>query len=137
MDDLVSIRCVADHFELPVSTLHYWERRGLLTPHRRSGRRYYDADQLYRIALIRLWRVTGQLSLDEIAGALSGVATRTPADDWRETVTARIAVIEDRLAQLDTARRYLRGLLDCPRDGALDRCEGFRAQVTLPAAEPR
>lgn len=131
MDDLASIRRVADHFDLPVSTLHYWERRGLITPHRRFGHRCYDADQLYRIALIRLWRATGQMSLNEIAAVLS---ERADTPDWRDTVAARIAAIEAQMTQLETARGYLRGLLECPRDGALDHCEGFRARVALPAA---
>ncbi|MEU6034291.1 MerR family DNA-binding transcriptional regulator [Actinomadura sp. NPDC047616] len=39
MDDLIPIRDVADRFALPISTLHYWERRGLLAPRRRAGRR--------------------------------------------------------------------------------------------------
>ncbi|MFJ2774582.1 MerR family transcriptional regulator [Streptomyces sp. NPDC087300] len=129
MDDLASIRQVADHFDLPVSTLHYWERRGLVTPRRRFGQRYYDADQIYRVALIRLWRTTGQMPLNEIIAVLA-----EPADtsDWRDTVTARIAAIEAQLTRLDTACGYLRELLACPHDAALEQCEGFRARIALP-----
>ncbi|MFE0173685.1 MerR family transcriptional regulator [Streptomyces sp. NPDC059002] len=134
MDDLASIRQVADHFELPVSTLHYWERRGLITPRRRSGRRHYTADQIYRIALIQLWRTTGRMTLDEITEIL---AERTDTPDWRDTVTARIAAIESQITQLTTARGYLRDLLTCPHDAAPEHCEGFRARITLPAAEHR
>ncbi|MEU5052357.1 MerR family transcriptional regulator [Streptomyces sp. NPDC021096] len=134
MNDPASIRRVADHFDLPVSTLHYWERRGLITPHRRFGHRYYDADQIYRIALIRLWRTTGQMSLNEIAAVLSEHADTA---DWRDTVTVRIAAIEAQMTQLDTARSYLRGLLTCPRDDALEHCEGFRDRVALPAEDQR
>ncbi|GAU70184.1 putative MerR family transcriptional regulator [Streptomyces sp. NBRC 110611] len=130
MNRLTSIRQVADHFGLPLSTLHYWERRGLVTPHRRFGQRHYDADQIYRIALIRLWRTTGQMSLDEIAAVLSG---RADTPGWRDTVTARIAALEAQMAQLDIARGYLRGLLACPRGDAPEHCENFRAQVSLPA----
>ncbi|KOU36432.1 MerR family transcriptional regulator [Streptomyces sp. WM6378] len=132
MDDLASIRRVADHLNLPVSTLHYWERRGLITSHRRFGHRYYNTDQIYRIALIRLWRTTGQMSLNEIAAVLAEPAD-TPV--WRDTVTARIAAIEGQLTQLDSARSYLRDLLSCPHDAALEHCEGFRAQIALPAKE--
>ncbi|GGV37338.1 MerR family transcriptional regulator [Streptomyces spectabilis] len=133
MNDLASIRQVADHFGLPVSTLHYWERRGLVTPQRRAGQRYYSADQFYRVALIRLWRTTGQLSLNEIAAALDAPAE---SPDWRDTVTVRIAAIEAEMARLDSARAYLRGLLSCPREDALEHCEGFRARVGLPAGAP-
>ncbi|WP_324192707.1 MerR family transcriptional regulator [Nocardia transvalensis] len=129
MSDLTSIRQVADHFAIPVSTLHYWERCGFITPSRRSGRRYYDRDQIYRIALIRLWRATGQMSVDEIAAVLDA---RAATGDWREIVTSRIATIEARMAELDDARTYLRHLLECPRHDGLEQCEGFRAAVTLP-----
>lgn len=134
MDDLAPIRRVADRFDLPVSTLHYWERRGLIAPHRRFGQRYYSTDQIYRIALIRLWRSTGQMSLNEIAAVLSEHADST---DWRDTVTDRIAAIEAQMTQLAAARSYLRGLLSCPHDDALEHCEGFRAQVALPAKDHR
>ncbi|NQE91590.1 MerR family transcriptional regulator [Nocardia terpenica] len=126
VNDLASIRQVADHFAIPLSTLHYWERRGLLTPARRGGQRYYDRDQLYRIALIRLWRSTAHMSIDEIATIL-GDSTRP--HNWRDIVTARITTIETTLTELATARTYLHLLLACPHDNALDHCEGFRAQV--------
>ncbi|RDI63887.1 helix-turn-helix domain-containing protein [Nocardia pseudobrasiliensis] len=128
MNELASIRQVADHFAVPVSTLHYWERRGLITASRRSGHRYYDRDQVYRIALIQRWRGTGRLPIDEIATALA-------TEDWREIVTARIAAIESDVAQLNTARAYLRSLLECPHGNSLDHCAAFRATVALPVPE--
>ena len=115
--ELIPIRTMADRFGLPISTLHYWERRGLVTPDRRYGRRYYDTDQLHRIALIQLWRDTGQLSLDEIATVLAG---RTATHDWRDTVTARMNAIDAQVVQLTTARTYLSHLLGCPREHALE-----------------
>ncbi|GAB2686885.1 MerR family transcriptional regulator [Nocardia thraciensis] len=124
-----SIREVATQFDLPISTLHYWERRGLITPHRRAGWRYYDRDQLYRIALIRLWRDTGQLSLDEIATILGG---RTATHDWRDTVATRIDAVNDQIDRLTTARTYLTHLLECPQDNAPERCPEFRSTVKLP-----
>lgn len=39
-DGLTPIRDVADHFGLPLSTLHYWERRELVAPTRRAGQRW-------------------------------------------------------------------------------------------------
>ncbi|WP_331772695.1 MerR family transcriptional regulator (plasmid) [Embleya sp. NBC_00888] len=100
-ETLVPVGDVADRFALAVSTLHYWERRGLITPHRRAGRRYYDAEHLYRIALIRIWRDTGLMSLDEIAAVFAG---RTATHNWRDTVESRISAIEAQMEQLDTAR---------------------------------
>ncbi|MFI9402492.1 MerR family transcriptional regulator [Nocardia sp. NPDC052316] len=129
MPQLTPIATVVDHFDIPLSTLHYWERRGLLTAHRRGGRRCYDQDQLYRIALIKQWQTTGLLSLDEIATLL---AARATTGDWRATVTAHMAAIDARMHELETARRYLHWLLTCPHDGELERCPNYRSSVALP-----
>ncbi|MFD9894061.1 MerR family transcriptional regulator [Amycolatopsis sp. NPDC059027] len=125
----VSISEVARHFGLPASTLHYWERRGLITSHRRSGWRYYDRDQLYRVAQIRLWRDVGRLSLDDIAAVQASAAADR---DWRETVAARIEVLEDQMDRLISARTYLRHLLLCGQEDASHECPHFRASVVLP-----
>ncbi|WJV44931.1 MerR family transcriptional regulator [Streptomyces flavofungini] len=128
MDDLTPIRDVADRLGLPLSTLHYWERRGLLTPHRRSGRRYFDSEQVYRVALIKRWRETGRMSIEEIGTLLSREGS---AADWQRTVHARIAELQDRIAELDAARAYLGGLLSCTHGHDLERCPDFRATVPL------
>lgn len=124
---LTPIREVADRFALPVSTLHYWERRGLVTPHRRSGHRYFDTGQLYRVALIKLWRETGQMSIAEI-----GTLLRRDDGPWQETVRGRVAALEEQMARLETARAYLNHLLTCAHEGALETCSRWRATVTLP-----
>ena len=129
--DLVPISEVAAGFGLPISTLHYWERCGLVTPHRRSGRRCYDRDQLYRIALLRVWRETGRLSLDDIAAALGVRATDR---SWRDTVSARIEAIDAEAARLETARAYLTHLLGCRYEGVPDECPRFREEVRMPVA---
>nr|WP_042197530.1 MerR family transcriptional regulator [Kibdelosporangium sp. MJ126-NF4]CEL23028.1 Transcriptional regulator, MerR family [Kibdelosporangium sp. MJ126-NF4]CTQ90167.1 Transcriptional regulator, MerR family [Kibdelosporangium sp. MJ126-NF4] len=129
MDAFTPIRDVADHFAIPISTLHYWERRGLLHPHRRSGRRCYDTDQLYRIALIQLWRETGLMSIDEISGVLTGQSIK---DNWKDTVRARVDTIRSHIAKLDTAVTYLTHLLACPHSTRLEDCPDFRALTRIP-----
>lgn len=130
--DLYSIGEVSARFDVSVSTLHYWESCGLIEPRRRSGWRFYDRDQLYRIALIRTWRETGLLSLDDIA-ALLGVHGQS--GDWRSTVTARIESIQAQVTRLLDAQAYLHHLMTCRHDGPLDECPGFRAGVELPVAK--
>ncbi|WP_058043859.1 MerR family transcriptional regulator [Streptomyces roseifaciens] len=136
--ELTPIRDVADRFELPLSTLHYWERRGLVEPHRRSGRRYFDAEQVYRVALIKLWRETGLMSIEEIAGLLhrdaagtSGGAGSTGGADWQETVLGRIAALDAHIARLNAARAYLGHLLTCAHGDDLEKCPDFRATVPV------
>ncbi|WP_020667225.1 MerR family transcriptional regulator [Amycolatopsis nigrescens] len=130
MDAPLSIGDTAARFQLAVSTLHYWERRGLIEPWRRGGRRYFDQEQLYRIALIRLWRDTASMSLDDIAAVLAG-------RDWRRTVTARVAAIDTRITELGAAREYLSYLLNCTRDNPLTECERLRSEVRVPEAGTR
>ncbi|TDD96820.1 MerR family transcriptional regulator [Actinomadura rubrisoli] len=130
MDELTPIRKVADWFALPISTLHYWERRGLLEPHRRSGRRYFDSEQVYRVALIKLWRETGLMSIEEIDALLRRGG---PDTAWRETVHGRIAALEARIARLDAARAYLGHLLSCPHGDDLEKCPEFREAVSVPS----
>ncbi|WP_116203415.1 MerR family transcriptional regulator [Amycolatopsis circi] len=130
--DLYSIGEVSARFDVPVSTLHYWESCGLIEPRRRSGWRFYDQDQLYRIALIRTWRETGHLSLDDIAALLG---THGERGDWRRTVTARIEAIQDEVTRLLDAQAYLQHLMTCTYEGALDECPSFRAGIDLPVAK--
>ncbi|WP_409182852.1 MerR family transcriptional regulator [Amycolatopsis sp. VS8301801F10] len=130
--DLYSIGEVSARFDVPVSTLHYWESCGLIEPHRRSGWRFYDQDQLYRIALIRVWRETGHLSLDDIAVLLNAPGQ---TGDWRSTVNARIEAIQEQVTRLLDAQSYLQHLVRCQHDGPLDECPHFRAGIDLPVAK--
>ncbi|WP_378740134.1 MerR family transcriptional regulator [Nocardia brasiliensis] len=132
MPTLTPIATVVQHFGIPLSTLHYWERRGLIIAQRRGGRRCYDTDQLYRIDLIRQWQSTGLMSLDEIAVLLSAPSAASPDARWRALVHAQLTALEHRMAELDRARDYLHVLLTCPHRGELERCPNYRATVSLP-----
>jgi DNA-binding transcriptional MerR regulator len=127
MDALIPIREVAEHFDLRLSTLHYWERRGLIQPLRRAGRRVFDTEQFYRTALVVVWRTTGMMSLDEIATVMAG-----RSDQWRDTVLGRVSTIEAQLARLDTARAYLNHLLTCRHEKNFEKCPEFRRGFPLP-----
>ncbi len=128
MGGYTTIREVSEHFGLPLSTLHYWERRGLIAPERRARQRIYDTDQVYRIALINQWRRTGRLSIEEIAELLD-------ADEhWRDRVDRRIADVDAQLRELEQARAYLVHLSTCKHGPALERCPGFRREVSVPAS---
>ncbi|WP_280316519.1 MerR family transcriptional regulator [Nocardia wallacei] len=120
------IATVAARFGLPISTLHYWERQGLLVPDRRAGRRHYPRDQVDRIALIKLWRATGRLALADIAALLDGGT----GPDWRATVAARMSAIRAEMDTLATAHDYLSGLLECRHPGNPADCPAFRAAST-------
>lgn len=111
-------------FGLSVSTLRYWEERGLIhATERRGGRRYYGPDQLHRIGLIQMWRETGLMSVDEIAVALGGEG------DWREAVQGRVRAIQEQIERLRVGQAHLEHLLTCPRDAPALECEYLRKAV--------
>ncbi|WP_031468895.1 MerR family transcriptional regulator [Sciscionella sediminilitoris] len=127
MRELTGIRRVAEHCGLPASTLHYWERRGLITPYRCAARRCDGTEQLYRIALIKKWPETGLLGIEEIAALLTG------ASGWSTLIGERMRVLEQRIAELERACGYLAELRGCPCESGLERCPAFRANTENPA----
>jgi DNA-binding transcriptional MerR regulator len=133
-NDWVGIRQLADRLALSLSTLHYWERRGLIDAHRRGRQRYYDPEQAHRATLIRLWQDRALMSLDEIAAVLAG---RTESTTWREVINGRIGAIDTQLDQLRAARAHLAHMLSCPRENPALDCPKLRKETARVAFNPR
>ena len=95
---------VAARSGVPVSTLHFYERKGLLAATRTSGnQRRYARDVLRRVAFIRTAQGVG-VPLARIGAALASLpAGRTPtrqdwerlSADWRAELDARIDALVD------------------------------------------
>ncbi|WBB61904.1 MerR family transcriptional regulator [Streptomyces sp. WMMC500] len=117
---------VATRFQVAVSTLHWWEKQGLLTPARHAGRRVYGDTDLRRIALIQLLQGTAMMSLPEIAALLAG---GTADRDWRTAVGQRLAVCDEQLARLTSARAYLAHMLTCPSEHPVDTCPYLAEEI--------
>jgi MerR family mercuric resistance operon transcriptional regulator len=100
-----------------VETIRYYQRRGLLdTPERASGAsrevRRYGVEDVRRLRFIRAAQAAG-FTLDEIAEllALDASEDRTRA---QSLAAKRIAALDVKIAELQTARASLRRLLhDC------------------------
>lgn len=98
----LAIGDVARRSGVAVSTLHYYEARGLIAAQRSAGnQRRYRREVLRRIAFIRAAQQVG-IGLEEIAAALAGLPqqrTPTKADwarlsgTWRARLDARIAAL--------------------------------------------
>lgn len=127
--ETISVGELARRLDLPISTLHYWERRGLLSPDRRGSVRHFDSEQQYRAAVIKVWSDTGRMTLDDIAAVMAG---RSATYDWRDTVNARIEAIDCHVEQLMVARNYLSYVLECTRDNPYRDCTVFRREITVP-----
>ena len=106
----MSVGQVALRSGVAISTLHYYETRGLIQPIRNAGnQRRYSRDVLRRIAFIRAAQQVG-IGLEDIAGALATLpAQRTPnkrdwtrlSQRWRDQLSARIAGLMRLRDQLD------------------------------------
>lgn len=100
----LSVGEVAARSGAAVSTLHYYESRGLIRAERSGGnQRRYRRDVLRRIAFIRAAQRVG-ISLEEIAAALATLPeqrTPTKADwsrlsrRWHEQLDARIVALTE------------------------------------------
>jgi len=74
---------------LPISTLHYYERRGLLSPARNvSGHRVYSADDVEWVAFVRRLKDTG-MSIANI-GRYATLRARGEA-----TLQARMTMLQE------------------------------------------
>ena len=119
---------LARHADVRVSTIRYYERRGLLSPRGRGvrGERRYDAAALDRLAFVRLAQAGG-LTLSEIRSLLHGFPPGTGAPmRWRSVRRAKLDALEARMRALRAARRRLRATAAC-RCADLDEC-GRRAR---------
>lgn len=110
MAELLPIGIVAQRSGVAVSTLHFYESKGLIRSERSGGnQRRYRRDMLRRIAFIRAAQRIG-IGLDRIAAALAALPeSRTPTRAdwsrlsrlWRGELEARIAALARLRDQLD------------------------------------
>ena len=121
----LTIGQLASRAEVGVETLRFYERRGLIAdpPRRPSGYRQYPPETVDRLRFIRRAKELG-FSLDEIAELLT--LRSSPAENRgqvRRTARAKIADIEQRIADLERMRRTLLKLTDaCEHGRASEEC---------------
>jgi MerR family redox-sensitive transcriptional activator SoxR len=114
---------VAARSGVAVSTLHFYEAKGLIQSRRTAGnQRRYRPDTLRRVAFIRVGQRVG-IPLRVIAEALAELPSERPPNrqDWERLSTAWRAQLDSRIAQL---LRLRDDLTDCIGCGclSLDRC---------------
>jgi MerR family transcriptional regulator, copper efflux regulator len=124
--NLVPINEVARRFGLPASTIRYYEERGLVEPvSRHSGRRWYGAAELRRLAVIRYWQRAGLMSLDDIALILAG-SDEVPR--WRVVVDRHVRTLETQIAELQTAKEFLEHVAS-HHESSPDGCPHYEAEI--------
>ena len=121
----LTIGRVARAAGVPIDTIRYYEREGLLPePERRlSGYRDYTSDAITRLRFIRRAKELG-FSLPEIRELLALSADRERGvRGVKQRAEARLTEIERRIRELKRVQRGLKSLIDaCPGHGALERC---------------
>ena len=116
---------LAKRAQVPIDTVRYYEREGLIPPpvRRASGYRdYLDAD-VERLRFMRRAKGLG-FTLQEIRELLD--LTTTSGEDMaalNARAQAKLEDIEGRILALSRVRDALQGLVTaCPGHGALERC---------------
>jgi MerR family transcriptional regulator, mercuric resistance operon regulatory protein len=110
---------------VPVSTVRYYERNGILKPDARSGGNYrvYAPAAVERLKFIRASQAIG-FSLSDIRSLIDiAYSDETPCDDMLEIGRTRLADMRDRLADLKRVERALARVVDaCCRGDDDDMC---------------
>ena len=112
---VLSVGELAARAGVAVSTLHYYESRGLIRAERSSGnQRRYPRAALRRVAFIRAAQRLG-VGLTEIAAALAQLPQqRTPNKaDWARLSSAWRGELDARIAALVALRDRLDGCIGC------------------------
>ncbi|SDZ99175.1 redox-sensitive transcriptional activator SoxR [Microbulbifer marinus] len=136
---------VAERSGVAVSTLHFYESKGLISSWRTDGnQRRYGRDVLRRVAIIKVAQSVG-IGLAEIRDALATLPNgRTPnAKDWARLSARWREDLDLRIKQLTKLRDRLEGCIgcgclsvdDCPLRNPGDKAaeKGSGAQYLKPA----
>src|SRR5688500_18262729 len=105
----LSVGDVAKRSGVAVSTIHFYEAKGLIKSWRSGGnQRRYPRDVLRRVAIIKVAQRTG-IPLDAIKRALKSLpAGRTPtAEDWEALSSKWKSDLDERIERLSRLRDQL------------------------------
>jgi MerR family redox-sensitive transcriptional activator SoxR len=106
---------VAQRCGVKISTLHFYEQKGLIRSWRNAGnQRRYKADVLRRVSVIKAAQKMG-ISLEDIKQAFSTLPDqRTPTvNDWKKLSSRWQGELNARIAYLERLRDSLTGCIGC------------------------
>ena len=121
----MQIGVLAKRAGVPIDTVRYYERQGLLPqpPRQLSGYRRYEEADVLRLRFIRRAKALG-FTLEEIRSLLELSARRNDdMADLKHAAQARLQSLDARIAELEAIRAALKLLVaNCPGHGQLDTC---------------
>lgn len=129
-----SVGDVARRCGIKVSTLHFYEKQGLISAWRNAGnQRRYNPEVIRRIAVIKAAQKVG-VSLEEIKQAFQSLPnSRAPTvEDWQQLSEHWGRKLDGRIAYLQSLRDNLTGCIGC---GCLSmkKCPLYNPDDTLAA----
>lgn len=125
---MLTIGKLAKEAGVPISTVRYYEGRGLLQPDQRtmSSYRLFGAGALQRLRFIRAAQEAG-FTLEDISQLLAlREGEADPCGEVQAVIEARLSVLDDELKRLRRVRKVLRESLDwCRKPRAKGCCEAI------------
>ena len=115
MSDLLTVGEVASRSGIAVSTIHFYEAKGLIRSQRNRGnQRRFERAELRRIAVIRVAQRAG-ISLGEIRDALATLPTKrtVSAKDWARMSNRWKSELNGRIERLVALRDQLGDCIGC------------------------
>ncbi len=115
MWDFLSVGEIAKRSGVPVSTIHFYESKGLISSERTAAnQRRFDRTELRRIAVIRVAQRAG-IPLKEIRDALATLPAKraVTAKDWGRLSRRWKSDLDDRIARLTELRDQLGDCIGC------------------------
>ena len=121
-----TIGALAHEAGVPIETIRYYERRGLLRdpPRSAAGYRQYSATDLWRLQFIARAKQMG-FTLAEI-GSLVGEDAGGTADSVLSMARSKIAALDVRQAAIEETRARLLRLIDICADPTNEDCTALR-----------
>jgi MerR family redox-sensitive transcriptional activator SoxR len=109
-----SIGAVAKQTGVAASAIRYYEDAGILPkPARSSGRRYYDADAIRRIDVLKFAQQTG-FTLHEIKTLFQGFNSKTQLNArWQVLARKKVEELDALLQRIQGMRQALESGLKC------------------------
>ena len=129
---------LAQTADVPISTVRYYEKVGIVKPDGRTmgNYRYYGHDTLEKLRFIRAAQGTG-FALEDIASLLELRESVDPCREVEVLIEERLDEVERRLEHLQHLQRVLRNALELCRAGEDDRRCQVIAKINVKSKRPR
>ncbi|WP_100644116.1 redox-sensitive transcriptional activator SoxR [Alteromonas facilis] len=111
----LSVGAVAKRCGVAVSTLHFYEQKGLISSQRNTGnQRRYKPDVLRRVSVIKAAQTLG-ITLQEIKQVFAALPNeRTPSkQDWADISATWHVMLNQRIKALESLRDSLSSCIGC------------------------